>query len=297
MRLLECFSRRGLSCLLIAGAFGIAPPVIAQPILVGDVARADLQKPPFTEWFDPQYSGYQPVAETVEKLRAPLKGVSVEAYFGTWCGDSKRQVPRLLKLLDVAGFDEKRLTMVGLSDRAMEFKKSPGGAEVKRRIHRTPTFVILRDGAEIGRIVETPATSLEADLLAILSGHGPQTRYGAEAWVHELFTTRSVAEAEKALESAAPQISKRGDPDSLWHYAEFDLLRNGRAREAKAVLDLHLKLNPRSVVGLILLSEALSTMGRKDAAIETIDRALAIDPTHSRAQRAAAKIKAPNPQL
>ena len=66
MRLLECFSRRGLSCLLIAGAFGIAPPVIAQPILVGDVARADLQKPPFTEWFDPQYSGYQPVAETVE---------------------------------------------------------------------------------------------------------------------------------------------------------------------------------------------------------------------------------------
>ena len=79
MRLLECFSRRGLSCLLIAGAFGIAPPVIAQPILVGDVARADLQKPPFTEWFDPQYSGYQPVAETVEKLRAPLKGLSVIA--------------------------------------------------------------------------------------------------------------------------------------------------------------------------------------------------------------------------
>lgn len=210
--------------------------------------------------------------------------------------DSRREVPRLLKLLDAAGFDEKRLTMVGLSDRTMEFKKSPGGSELKRRIHRTPTIVFLREGMEIGRIVETPATSLEADLLAILSGQGPETRYGAEAWVHELFTTRSVAEAEKALESAAGEISKRGDPDSLWHYAEFDLLRNGRVREAKAVLDLHFKLNPRSVVGLVLLSEALTTLGRKDAAIEAIDRALAIDPSNNRAQRAAAKLKAPSAQ-
>lgn len=282
-----------LSGLVFAAFVGTAEGAEAQSILTGSITRVDLQKPPFAEWFDRQYSGYQPAVATVDKLREAWGGLSVEAYFGTWCGDSKRQIPRLLRLLDAAGFDEKHLTMVGLSDRNMEFKKAPGGLETRRRIHRTPTIVLVRGGTEIGRIVETPSTSLEADMLAILSGQGPEPRYGAEAFVHQLFIERADGDAEKALQTAGPEITRRTDPDSLWHYAEYDLLRNGRAREAKAVLDLHLSLNPRSVVGHILLAEALVTMGRKSEAMAAIDRALAIDPANTRAKRAAEKLRAP----
>jgi predicted Zn-dependent protease len=153
--------------------------------------------------------------------------------------------------------------------------------------------VITRDGVEIGRIVETPATSLEADALAILEGRGPEPKYGAEAFVHQLFTDLPAEEALKALVSAGPEIAKRGNPDSLGHYAEYDLLRNGRAREAKAVLDLHLSLNPRSAVGHILMSDALLALGRKEEAKAAIERALAIEPANDRALRAAAKLRDP----
>jgi len=280
---------------LMVASLGPIASTEAPSILVGRIVRADLHKPPYAEWFERQYSGYEPSAAIVEKLKAPLAGLSVEAYLGTWCGDSRRQIPRLLRLLDTAGFDEKRLTMVGLSDRTSEFKKAPDNAEAKRQIHRTPTIVLVRDGVEVGRIVETPSASLEADLLAIIEGRGPVPKYGAEAWVHRLFSERPAGEAEKALESFGPEVLKLGDPDSLWHYAEYDLLRNGRAHEAKAVLDLHLKLNPKSVVGHVLMAEALMAMERKTEALAAALKALAIEPSNRRAQRAANQLRAPQP--
>ena len=278
----------GLSLLVV----GVASAE-ERPILVGSVTRADLKAPPYAEWFDGAYSRYQPDAATVDRLRPVLAGVSIEAYFGTWCGDSRRQIPRLVRLLDLAGLEEPRLSLTALSDRAMEFKQSPGHPEAKRYIHRTPTMVIVRDGREIGRIVETPALSLEADLLAILEGRGPEPKYGAEAWVHHLFTDLPPEEAIKTLLTGGPEVMKRSDPGSLWHYAEFDLLKNGRALEAKAVLDLHLELHPRSVTGHVLRSEALLALGRKAEARAAVERALAIEPANDRALRAAAKLREP----
>jgi tetratricopeptide (TPR) repeat protein len=264
-----------------------------RPTLVGPIDRSDLKTAPYSEWFESQYSQYQPSEASLLSLRGRLAGISIEAYFGTWCGDSRRQIPRLLRLLDLAGFDEQRLTLIGLSDREKEFKQAPGNPEAKRGVHRTPTIVLVREGIEVGRIVETPAASLEADVLAILEGHGPEPKYGAEAFVHHLFTDLSPAEAEKALQSAGPEILKRSDPDSLPHYAEQDLLKNGRAREAKALLDLHLQLNPRSVVGHILMSDALIALGRKAEATLALERALVIEPGNYRALRAAEKLRNP----
>jgi hypothetical protein len=280
-------------------ARGSAPPSLAPaaegtpPILVGDISRADLREPPFGDWFEGQYARYQPTEASLQGLKELLPSLSIEAYFGTWCGDSKRQVPRLLRLLDLAGFDEKRLTLVGLSDRPMEFKQAPGNPERRRRIHRTPTIVVVRDGVEIGRIVETPTTTLEGDLLDIARGHAPEPRYGAEAWVHHLFTDLPPDQAIKALETGEGEVLKRGSPDSLWHYAEHDLLKNGRAREAKAVLDLHLKLNPRSIDGLILMADALNSLGRRTEAVNAIERALIIEPGNRRALRMAETLKNP----
>lgn len=261
--------------------------------LVGPLSPADLRQPPFADWFDRQYSRYEPTAEVVERLKNALGPVSIEVYFGTWCFDSRRQVPRLLRLLEAAGFDERRLLLVGLSDQPMEFKRSPGNPEVKRLVHRTPTIIALRNGAEIGRIVETPALSLEADLLAIVDGHGPAPKYPAEALVNRLFTTMTPEAAETALKAAEADIAKSPDAGSLWHYAEHDLLKNGRAREARAVLDLHLKLEPLSVIGHVLMSDALAKLGRRPEALAEAQRALAIEPENERAQRAERALRQP----
>ena len=259
--------------------------------LVGSVSRSELRVQPFSDWFDPQYSKYQASEALVADLGKSMDGVSIEAYFGTWCGDSRRQIPRLIRILDLASVDESRLTLVALSDQQMQFKRSPMRSEAKRYIHRTPTIVVLRQGVEIGRIVETPSETIEADLLAILRGKGPAAKYGAEAWVHHLFTDLPSDEAEKRLATADAEVAALSSPDSLWHYADQDLMKNGRPREAKAVLDLHLRLNPRSVTGHVVMADALAELGRKAEALVEAEKALSLDPKDGRAQRTAARLR------
>lgn len=269
------------------------PSSSGAPMLVGAISRADLEKEPFSEWFSRRYEGYAPALSVLGELRPRLADVSVEAYFGTWCGDSKRQVPGLLRILSDAGFDESRLSLYGLSDRLLEFKQAPGRPEAKRRVHRTPTFVVLRDGRELGRIVETPEATLEVDILNILKGNGPTPKYGAEARVHDVFVDSPAGGFEAALAAAATDIARRSEPNSLWHYAEHDLLKNNHPTEAKAVLDLYLKANPRSVRGHVLMAEALVALGRKREALESVERALAINPLDDQARRAAEKLRQP----
>ena len=260
-------------------------------VLVGPLTRADLQASPFADWFQSRYKDYRTTPAEIEQLRGRLANVSIEAYFGTWCGDSRRQIPRLLRVLDDAGFDERRLSLYGLSNQANQFKQSPGRQEAKRRIHRTPTIVLVRDGKEIGRVVETPEGTLEADVLRIVNGQGPAPKYGAEALVNDIFIDTPASGFEAALQAATPAIEARSDPDSLWHYAEFDLLRNGRPAEARAVLELHLKSHPRSVQGHVLMGEALSALGRKAEALASVERALAIEPNNGRAKSLAESLR------
>ena len=40
-----------------------------------------------------------------------------------------------------------------------------------------PTFILYKDGVELGRIVETPIESMEDDIFNILIGSPPQPNY------------------------------------------------------------------------------------------------------------------------
>ncbi|MEO5763199.1 MAG: tetratricopeptide repeat protein [Vicinamibacteria bacterium] len=269
------------------------PSSSGTPMLIGAVTRADLEAAPFSEWFQSRHDDYRPAADTIAELKTRLADVSVEVYFGTWCGDSRRQVPHLLRILRDAGFDERRLGLYALSDLQMEFKQAPQHPEAKRRIHRTPTIVLVREGREIGRIVETPGTTLEADLLAIAKGQSAVPKFGAEARVNDLFIDTPSAKFESALKQAGPDIATRTNPDTLWHYAEFDLLRNGHPAEARAVLDVYLKDHPSSAQGHVLMAEALIALGRKKDAIDSVQRALAIEPKNDRALALAQNLRPP----
>ena len=84
----------------------------------------------------------------------------------TWCPDSKRELPRYFAIMDAAGVADSTLTMVGV-DRT---KKDNEGLTEKWGITRVPTFVFLRQGQEIGRVVERVAAgaTLEAEIAKIL---------------------------------------------------------------------------------------------------------------------------------
>jgi len=134
--------------------------------LIGITARTDFDQQPYTNWFNNYYTNYTVDQKTAKKLKKALKNVSIKAFMGTWCGDSKRETPRFYKVLEAANFDLKNLEMITVN----RGKKTPDNLQKGLNIFRVPTFIFYKDGEEIGRYVEYARVSLEKDMLQILTG-------------------------------------------------------------------------------------------------------------------------------
>ncbi len=135
-------------------------------ILVGKQDRKALEQEPYDTWFNKHYENYTVDTETVTKISPYLKDVSIKAFMGTWCGDSKRETPTLYKILDAAEFDYENLELITVT----RAKNTPDGLEKGLDIVRVPTFIFYKDGKEIGRYVEFAQETLEKDIFAIVSG-------------------------------------------------------------------------------------------------------------------------------
>lgn len=146
----------------------LQPAVVtkAKKMLVGKKDRSALEQAPFASWYTTNYKRYTPDATQLPAIKEALDGVTITTFMGTWCNDSKRETPRMIKILDQASFNEDHLELITV-DRS---KKKPLSFTEGNTIIRVPTFIFKRDGKEIGRIVEDPIESLEADMLKILNG-------------------------------------------------------------------------------------------------------------------------------
>jgi thiol-disulfide isomerase/thioredoxin len=133
--------------------------------VIGSTTREQIESA-VPDWVQAEVEA-QPDAETARSLAAVAPGAEVIVFLGTWCGDSRREVPRLWKALAEAGpkvpFE---VHYIGV-DRA---KKEPAGELAANDVRYLPTFIVRRDGRETGRIVETSPHSVERDLLDLLTG-------------------------------------------------------------------------------------------------------------------------------
>jgi len=142
-------------------------PTISKPIdLMGTITQKDLKQQPFKQWFDSNYDYYNLDKTVVKDIENYIDGISIKAFLGTWCGDSKIEVPQLYKLLDALNFDYKNLTVIAV-DRD---NKTPDNLQEGLNIIRVPTYIFYKSGEEIGRYVEFPRQTLEKDFLKIVSG-------------------------------------------------------------------------------------------------------------------------------
>ena len=141
--------------------------------LIGVTARADFDQQPYTKWFQGTYDTYSLGKNTSRKLKKALKNVTIKAFMGTWCGDSKRETPMFYKLLSLAKFNLENLEMITVN----RGKKTPDHLQKGFDIKRVPTFIFYKEGKEIGRYVERPRETLEKDVLKILTGKGYKHSY------------------------------------------------------------------------------------------------------------------------
>jgi thiol-disulfide isomerase/thioredoxin len=133
--------------------------------LLGSVTRDQIRA--YVPWQPLFVEPYQPDPGALAAIKAGASDVTVLLIVATWCPDSKREVPRFFAIMDGAGISERQLTMVGV-DRT---KKDGEGLTEKWGITRVPTFVFLRNGLELGRVVErTPAgATLEGEIARVLA--------------------------------------------------------------------------------------------------------------------------------
>lgn len=104
-------------------------------------------------------SGIDSLKQLVDK-----NNISFYIFAGSWCGDSKSELPKIIKLFQLIKLNEAKYKLFGV-DRS---KLEPSNTSSNFSIERVPTLIILSNGNEIGRIVEYPTTSWIDDINRII---------------------------------------------------------------------------------------------------------------------------------
>ena len=141
-------------------------------ILVGKVSLAQLSTYT-TDWYSNEYDLYKTNQSLLTKIKPLLNNKKVTLIMGTWCEDSQREVPGMIKILTEAGYPTSSMDIIAVD----EDKTTPGKLEKVFELFNVPTLIFSENGTEINRIVEFPINGLEQDILAILSGEDYKNAY------------------------------------------------------------------------------------------------------------------------
>jgi thiol-disulfide isomerase/thioredoxin len=134
-------------------------------IVKGFLTKQELATDSSFMWFAENQKGYTPNQNALQLLRANKDSVNIVAFGGTWCGDTKYILPKFFVLADAAGLSPDRITLIGV-DRS---KKTIQHLSEAFGITNVPTLIVMKNGKEVGRVVEYGHTGLfDKDLAEIL---------------------------------------------------------------------------------------------------------------------------------
>jgi len=119
-------------------------------VVKGFLTKKDLVTDSAFAWFIQNQKGYTPDQNALQALRANKDSINIVAFGGTWCGDTKHILPQFFVLTDAAGFSQDRITLLGVDHN----KKTIQHLSEAFNITNVPTFIVMKNGKEIGRVVE-----------------------------------------------------------------------------------------------------------------------------------------------
>ena len=252
--------------------------------LLGPIERSDLNAKPFQEWFETVYNRYTSDQNSLNKLNEYYsKNVEVKIYLGTWCGDSKREVSRFLKIVDESKIDMASIDLICLDGRSENYKQGPDNEEKGLDIHRVPTFIFYEKGKEIGRIVESPTSSLEKDIAQIYAGIAPVPNYRVANYVLHCFQEKIASQADTFLVQNAPYLKRKVKNETELNTLGYVLLAADEIEKAIIVFKLNTLFFPSSGNAFDSLGEAYFKSGATQLAIENYTKSLQLDPQNENA--------------
>lgn len=119
-------------------------------VLKGFIAKKDLVTDTAFSWFVQNQKSFTPNADVVKQYAANKDSINIIVFGGTWCDDTKHLLPNFISTTDAAGIPASRITLIGV-DRE---KKTLFNLAEAFNIINVPTFIAMKNGKEIGRVVE-----------------------------------------------------------------------------------------------------------------------------------------------
>ncbi len=269
-----------ISLLFIAFSYvATAQSAVEKPKTIYGICTKDsLIVEPFGKWFTTNYDNYQPAIETITNLKKlSLENISIQLFFGSWCGDSKREVPRFLKLLSLISFPENKIQLIGVGTGDTLVKQSPQHEEKGLGIFRVPVFIIYKNGIEMNRINEFPAFTLEKDLMSILKNQPYTANYRSFASVNRWLSDGTFYDENISVAGLAVQLRSLVSGENELNSLAYLLLKQGMKKEALKLFQVNYNLYPESTNVISSLGEGYFENGDNSKAIIFLEKALELN--------------------
>ncbi len=247
--------------------------------LLGQASLDRFKEDPFQEWYIKNHDEYEvDQSQNVDLSKAD----SITIFMGTWCGDSKREVPRFVKILESQNYDLSKLKIMCLNTGFQNYKQAPEREERGVNIHRVPTFIFHDvEGEEIGRIVEEPVETLEQDIITVLAGDDYATAYPVAKSMIQYFEELSVKELKKKKSELLKEFKDSENVYELNTYG-YVLWTSFQIPRAQFVFELNAELFPDEVVVHQTYARFMDALGKEKEALGSVKKGLKVAPENER---------------
>ena len=248
------------------------------PFLLGKIDKNGLTSDHYNEWFSKNYNDYELDQEIIQAIGSKLNAYQITLFMGTWCGDSKMEVPRFYKILEACNFPENQLTVIALSRKPYMYKQSPNHYEAGLNIHRVPTFIFYKNKKEVNRIVEHPVETLESDILNIITSNNYKSNYQIVSKIDALLKEEGLNGLKKKSKKLIKAFD--GKLTSMYELNTYGriLYTSNRTSEAIEVFKLNTKLFPDEPRTFMSLANTLGINGDQNEAVSVIEKAIKLFP-------------------
>lgn len=135
-------------------------------VVRGLINKYQIQNDTAFKWFGPNQGGYKADTATLNAFERARGKYQFVVFGGTWCEDTQFILPKFYKLQEQSGFPDEGITLFGVN----RAKTSLGNIAKAFNITNVPTFIVMKDGKEVGRVVEYGKTGKwDKEIAALLN--------------------------------------------------------------------------------------------------------------------------------
>lgn len=135
-------------------------------VLRGIVNKYLVQNDTAFKWYAQSQSYYNPDTATLNAFERVKGKVQFVVFGGTWCEDTQFVLPKFFKIQEKSGMPDDAVTFFGVNRE----KRSLGSISSAFNVTLVPTIIVMKEGKEIGRVVEYGKTGKwDKELVDILN--------------------------------------------------------------------------------------------------------------------------------